>query len=275
MEDEGVAWNRSAVRGCELQVTTSWDDGASVDLRLSALLDKYSLKGTFYVPKTCSYPRRLLSSDDVRSLDESHEIGAHTLHHLALSEVSAEEAVEEITGSKSYLEDLLGHDVRMFCYPNGRYNLNVVRMVKNAGFIGARTAKAARIGAICDPFEWPITVHASNGSPFQTLRTWRLNEIPLRSIIDWEIRAKLLFDRALGTGGVYHLWGHSSEIDANNDWAKLGRVFSYIANRDGVKYLPNGECVKLAGVGSAPIPLRVFQSGPTVHLPISLHGRRE
>ena len=30
-------------------VTTSWDDGNKLDLKLAALLDKYGLVGTFYI----------------------------------------------------------------------------------------------------------------------------------------------------------------------------------------------------------------------------------
>ena len=30
-------------------VTTSWDDGHKLDLKLAALLKKYNIKGTFYI----------------------------------------------------------------------------------------------------------------------------------------------------------------------------------------------------------------------------------
>lgn len=42
-------------------------------------------------------------------------------------------------------------------------------------------------------------------------------------------------------GGVFHLWGHSWEIEHNKDWGRLERVLSYFANRSDVKYLNNGE----------------------------------
>ena len=33
-------------------ITTSWDDGHPLDLRVAELLAKYGLQGTFYVPMT-------------------------------------------------------------------------------------------------------------------------------------------------------------------------------------------------------------------------------
>ena len=36
----------------KLIVTTSWDDGSRLDLKLAELLEKYGISGTFYVPKT-------------------------------------------------------------------------------------------------------------------------------------------------------------------------------------------------------------------------------
>ena len=39
------------VAGKPFWITTSWDDGHTLDLRLADLLDKYDLRGTFYVAR--------------------------------------------------------------------------------------------------------------------------------------------------------------------------------------------------------------------------------
>ena len=49
------------------------------------------------------------------------------------------------------------------------------------------------------------------------------------------------FDRCLDRGGVFHLWGHSWEIDARDDWRRLDRVLAYISGHPGVRYIRNGE----------------------------------
>jgi hypothetical protein len=65
---------------------------------------------------------------------------------------------------------------------------------------------------------------------------------------NWDVMAIAQFDLMLATGGVFHLWGHSWEVEKNGDWARLERVFAHIARRPGVRYVDNGE---LAGVGDA------------------------
>jgi len=224
-----------------LIVTTSWDDGMLTDLKLAELLDKYGVKGTFYIPKC--YLDNPLSREDMIALDQKFEIGAHTLTHVVLTAVSLEEARKEIEGSKAYLEDLLGHGISMFCYPKGRYNENVKRLVRTAGFIAARTCIPGSFSPPQDPYEWQITLHVSNGSPRMTLKIWRESGISIKSLLDWEVRARLLFDRALEKGGIYHIWGHSWEIERKHEWPKLERVLNYLSNREGVRYMTNGEAI--------------------------------
>jgi peptidoglycan/xylan/chitin deacetylase (PgdA/CDA1 family) len=228
-----------------LVVTTSWDDGSVSDIKLSNLLEKYSLKATFYITKSYRYTERPLNSEEIIELGKKHEIGAHTLTHPDLDKISIESAKDEILGSKEYLENLVDCDVKMFCYPRERYNDEIIKIVKKAGFIGARTCTHGDFNMPDDPYKWQITLHVSNGSPLMTFRIWRINRLSIRSLLDWEIRAKELFDLALEKGGVYHLWGHASEFEKKNEWDKLERVFKYISNKKGVRYMTNGAVFKM------------------------------
>ena len=224
-----------------LVVTTSWDDGQKADFKVAKLLTKYNLKGTFYITKP--YYRDPLEKQDVVEIDREHEIGAHTLTHMDLSNIPVSEAKREIEGSKAYIEELVDHQIKMFCYPYGRYSEEIKKIVKGAGFIGARTCNPGDFGMPNDPYEWQISLYASNASPRTTFKIWRINHLPIRSLLSWEIRAKLLFDLALEKGGIYHLWGHGYEIEEKKEWGKLERVFEYISNRGGVRYLTNGEVI--------------------------------
>ncbi len=47
------------------------------------------------------------------------DIGAHTVNHPIVSRLSIEEAEHEIARSRTTLENVLGHPVRAFAYPNG------------------------------------------------------------------------------------------------------------------------------------------------------------
>ncbi len=122
-----------------LIVTTSWDDGTITDLKLAELLEKYGVKGTFYIPKFIENP---LQKTDIVAIDKKFEIGAHTLDQPDLTKVSLAEAKRQIMSSKTYLEDLLGHGTSMFCYPSGKYNDTIKKIVKDSGFIAARTCMA-------------------------------------------------------------------------------------------------------------------------------------
>jgi peptidoglycan/xylan/chitin deacetylase (PgdA/CDA1 family) len=219
-------------------VTTSWDDGHKYDLIMNKLLNKYNIKGTFYATKQYLKP---LDKNDLKIIDLNHEIGAHTLTHPDLISIPLETATEEIKGSKEYLEQILGHQIPMFCYPYGRYNDTIKQKIKSSGFIAARTCNCGDFSFPKDPYEWQTTLHASNGSPLMAFTIWRKNQIPIKSLFDWEIRAKMLFDHALDTGGIYHMWGHSIEFEKKSEWGKLERVLDYISNRKNVIYATNGQ----------------------------------
>jgi peptidoglycan/xylan/chitin deacetylase (PgdA/CDA1 family) len=227
-------------------VTTSWDDGHKMDLRLAKMLQKYGASGTFYVSPLTHVKHRenRLTEAEIEELDVHHEVGAHTLNHVRLDSISINEAEAEIEGSKLYLERLLGHEIAMFSYPWGRYNRKIKEIVKNNGFSGARTCNGGSFALPTDPYELQTTLHASNGSPLLALEM-AVRFKTRRILLNWESRAKLLFDLFLREGGIFHLWGHSWEIDRKNDWGKLERVLQYISGRNGIEYRTNGEILEL------------------------------
>ena len=122
-------------------VTTSWDDGDRLDLRLAELLRSKGIGATFYVPIQ-PVRQQSLSPSEIRALSgEGFEIGAHGVSHKPLKGLSPEDLAAEIGPCKPRLEDIVGTEVRMFCYPRGRYDSYAVRAVKAAGYSGARTVR--------------------------------------------------------------------------------------------------------------------------------------
>jgi peptidoglycan/xylan/chitin deacetylase (PgdA/CDA1 family) len=224
-----------------LIVTTSWDDGQKSDIKLAKILSEYGIKGTFYITKSYGNP---LENDEILKISRYHEIGAHTLNHPVLTEITKNEVENEIFGSKKYIENIIGITIPMFCYPKGVYNESIKKIVDEAGFIGARTCNPLMPRSNIfdyDPFELPVSLHASNGSPRLSFLLWKNYRLSLRALFDWELRSKELFDRLLQNGGVFHLWGHSWEIFKSEEFNKLKRVLQYISENDSVTYMTNGE----------------------------------
>jgi peptidoglycan-N-acetylglucosamine deacetylase len=227
-------------------VTTSWDDGHVLDLRVADLLDRYGVAGTFYVAPECVElePAVRLDSRQIRHLAEGFEIGGHTLTHPRLPELTAEAANREIVDGKEHLEAIIQKPLRSFCYPGGEYRLADRELVQRAGFRIARTVERFVTTPPGDPLQLATSVHA--------YRHWR--DLPraiatarrspgraAKELWGWDALATGLFDRTLATGGVFHLWGHSWEIDAHDDWGRLESVLAHLGRRPEVEYLVNGE----------------------------------
>lgn len=234
-----------------LYVTTSWDDGCLLDLKMMRLLDKYGLNGTFYVPIK-NPDRSVFSKTDLLSMATHFEIGSHTYSHRPLPGLSSAKMKDEVNRGKDTLEQILGREVSCFCYPLGRFNQKAVQCLKECDIRAARTTQAFHICGIHSRFVWGTTLQAFPHTPSVHLRhglkerNWRglcnyLFHMPIAA--GWKELAVKLFDLALIRGGVWHLWGHSWEIEEFGLWDNLEYVFQHISGRSDATYLTNGEVI--------------------------------
>lgn len=122
------------------KISTSWDDGSPEDMKIAELLDRYNIEGTFYIP-IFNLSRKVLTKYQIKQLSKKFEIGAHTLSHVDLTRVNLYKAKEEIFRGKEELEQIIGKRVYKFSFPWGRYNKDIIKLVREAGFISARTAR--------------------------------------------------------------------------------------------------------------------------------------
>ncbi|HSW79456.1 MAG TPA: polysaccharide deacetylase family protein [Candidatus Saccharimonadales bacterium] len=229
-----------------VMVTTSWDDGHKLDMRLARLLKKYGLKGTFYIaPEDREFtPGDRLNKDEIKRLSKSFEIGAHTMTHPRLPQVDDSTAKQEIITSKIWLEQQIGQPIKSFCYPGGAYDSEHVKMVKDAGFSYGRTVSRFCKRKPKKAFEAGTTIHAyrhwSDAPKILLFAKFHPAKF-YRYLIHWDKLATALYDEISSRGGVFHLWGHSWEIDANGDWDRLEAVFKYISKQPSVQYVTNEE----------------------------------
>lgn len=94
----------------------------------------------------------LMTAADWRAwLAGGMDIGSHTRTHADLNQASADQAREEIAGSKRELENTLGCEVRHFCYPYGRFGAEHSRMAREVGYLTATTTRRGRMHAGDDP----------------------------------------------------------------------------------------------------------------------------
>lgn len=82
-------------------------------------------------------------------------IGAHTVTHPKLENLSVQEQRVEIKQSKQDLESLLGRPVDHFSYPHGSYNEDAIDVVEECGF---RTALMAW-GGVVRKGDFPFLLH--------------------------------------------------------------------------------------------------------------------
>lgn len=229
-------------------VTLSWDDGHPLDMRIARLMANNGLAATFYVP-TEIRPRL----DDYQLVDlraMGMEIGSHGVTHSVLT--SSRELGRELIESRDKLEQTIQRAVSSFCYPFGRFSAQVMRSVRLAGYRLARTTVAFRIGRDFNRFLMPVTIQFARHSHQIHLRH-AVRQANVRGMFTWGFRlnfetellqlARLAFDEAYRQNGIFHLWGHSWEIDDLALWETLTEVCKYIARRSDVIYAPNQSCV--------------------------------
>ena len=221
-----------------VQFLTSWDDGYSLDLRVADLLDRYGHTGTFYVCPKDQHGAHMLSKEQILSLSKRHRIGAHSMTHPKLTEIPADEAKQEISGSKLWVEDITGKSCSAFCYPYGAVNDAVKNAVKIAGFTEARTTKDLAFSAE-DPFLQPVTLQISPfpvrmrfHPPWKVLdplgplrsryRKLRAIGTPHSAMTSWLSLAKYLYDYGSRNNlPFFHLYGHSREVEKYDMWEYL------------------------------------------------------
>lgn len=129
-------------------IVISFDDGYENNYKYALpILKKYNFKATIFLVyntlnKTNIFDKpfhqptnKMLTYSEVYKLIKNGiEIGSHTLNHPILTKVSINTARKEITDSKTNIEKRFGINIKVFCYPHGKYNSNIKVLVKQAGY---------------------------------------------------------------------------------------------------------------------------------------------
>ncbi len=118
-------------------VMLTFDDG-HWDLYTDVLpiLQKYHAKATAYIVSGFIGGSDSLSSEQLQKVIDSKlvEIGAHSVHHVALGHRLLQLIQYEIGQSKKQLEDGYHIKVVSFAYPGGSFDQQAIDVVKSFGF---------------------------------------------------------------------------------------------------------------------------------------------
>ena len=241
-------------------ITISVDDGSEKDPRTAELLHKYGFQATFYIPAR-NPERPVIDPGEIREVAKQFEIGSHTLSHLPIHHMSDERASREIKEGKIWLEEVLGERVISFCYPRGKFNRTSPILVREAGFLGARTTMMNLCDFPENPFLWGVSTQAYSHSTIIQVRHGLLegNFAGIRNFfrdfhgaIDWQEHFAHALDHVEKHGGIAHLILHSWEIEELGMWSKLESVLESLSRR-GMTPVTNGELYCLwSAVKTAP-----------------------
>lgn len=236
-------------------VTTSWDDGYPRDLKLADMLSSRGLMGTFYIPIQGVKGRSVLDGTAIRDLAmHGFEIGGHGYTHRNLPDLPPDELRQDVMLSVQTLQDILGEKVRMFCYPNGRGGKNVIRVLKEAGLQGCRTTRMLHTSTDFRSYEMPVTLQAyphpvlayfKNLAREQDVHAFCKYMPSVCTSANWVDLGRTLFESVMREGGIWHLYGHSWEIEELELWPALEDILDYVSGCSEVLYLPNHALLNL------------------------------
>ncbi len=135
------------------------------------VLRELGIKATIFLVPSCigqvsdkvapagEKPRAHLTENEILEMSKHGvEFGSHTVNHLHLDKISAEEIKYEVEESKRQIENLVQTPCKTFAYPAGFFNEIAVKAVEDAGYIAGFT-----------------TVYGSN----ETLDLYALNRVEI------------------------------------------------------------------------------------------------
>lgn len=220
-------------------LTLSFDDGVMQDIRFIELLDKYGIKCTFNLNsdllgkdgclningKEISHKKVL--PENVKEIYKNHEVAAHTLTHPFLPQQTAEEVTRQVEQDRQNLTKLVGYNVRGFAYPGGGVNFN---------------DEVADIIAKTTAVEFARTIVCSYN--FDLQRDMYIFKPTISFIKEKEKTLELcrkFIELQTDEPKLFYIWGHSYEMDINDDWDFAEQVLSMLSNRDDILYCTNSE----------------------------------
>lgn len=130
-------------------ILITFDDGyRNVYTNAYPILMKYHYTAiTFLITDEVGRNDWYLNWDQVKEMkDKGFVFGSHTLSHVVLTQLSPEDAIDQLKKSKEGIEWRLDAPAKYFAYPTGAYNSQVCQLVQAAGYQAAFSIDFGRVG---------------------------------------------------------------------------------------------------------------------------------
>lgn len=162
-------------------VSLTFDDTLSDQLRARPLLESRGLRATFYVNSSRFGAVGMegtpyMSLDDARGLlAAGHEIGGHTISHLALPSLDPDEQRRQVCDDRARLL-ALGIPARHFAYPRGATAPETAAIVAECGYDSARLTgglsdqRPVETDPPVDAFALPVAVTVQTTTTLEKLK---------------------------------------------------------------------------------------------------------
>ena len=138
----------------ESPLLISFDDGY-LDNFMNAyrLLREYGMTAAFFIITGMVGEEDRLAAGHIREMAANGmSIGSHTVSHRELGEMDADEAANELSLSRLYLEGLLQRPVNFIAYPKGSYNEFTARIANEAAYNGGFSVEYGTCSPTSNPY---------------------------------------------------------------------------------------------------------------------------
>jgi peptidoglycan/xylan/chitin deacetylase (PgdA/CDA1 family) len=117
-------------------IVITFDNGYPEQVRFApSVLGKYGWPGVLF-----EITEEHLTPPYIRPvIAKGWEVDSHSATHPDLTQVSSAQLVDEVTGSRRFLQRTYGVPSDNFCYPSSIYDDSTIAAVEDAGYVGAVT----------------------------------------------------------------------------------------------------------------------------------------
>lgn len=192
----------------EKTIVLTFDDGWEDNyLNAFPILRRFGFTATIFLTTAKINSLDYLNFRQIKEmLDYGIEFGAHTVNHPNLTQITTEEAENEIRRSKREVGEFTGLPVKAFCYPRGDYNEIIKKIVDDAGFSCAFSVKPGKNNQDTHLFELRRTEVSGYDSLFDFIKKLKGAYDFLHTLVQKRQKSSLRLRPSKRINVLYIIW---------------------------------------------------------------------